>query len=170
MNSNIPVLLGCHRRRLDRARRLRLPSVWSPDTDQDWLLFPMHLFPLCKEVTHDLYLLPSSKHSLTTILETSAKHSKRAPTIIAALEVLRDSAIRLSLPPQLATSIRVGVTATRFTLSAAQIDWLGSRGRTLILVGAGTAIHLYTPAVWARAQQSLMGATSADLHSATDSS
>lgn len=155
MNIKNPILLGCHTRQLDANRRLRFPRMWSPESSQEWLLFPMFLFPLCEEKTHDLYLLPPSEHSLKVIIGTSSKHSKLAPTIKAALEVLRDEAVKRSLPNNLATSVQVGATATRFYLSKAQFDWLGCRRRKLILVGAVTAIHLYTPALWAKMQRGL---------------
>ena len=168
MNIKNPVFLGCHTRRLDRAGRLRLPRIWTPDQCRDWLLFPMHLFDPSPEALHDLSLLPQSKHTLQTILATSAMHAKRAPSTKAALEVLRGRATRLSLPSDIAISVRLGATATRFSFSKAQLKWLGVRGRALVLVGAATTIRFYSPAVWAKAQQSLTGLTSAGLSSAPD--
>ena len=168
MNNKNPVFLGCHQRRLDRARRVRLPGIWMLDRCQDWLLFPMHLYDPSTEAVHDLSLLPVSNHTLQTILAIAAVHATRAPTTKAALEALRDRATGLSLNSDVATSVQLGNTATSLSLTKAQLIWLGARGRTLVLVGAATSIRLYSPAMWAKAQKSLKGATSADLYSAPD--
>jgi len=122
-----------------------MPIVWSIGGNQAWLLFPRHLVPPCSQISHSLYLLPVNEHSLRAILATSPAHTACAPTAEAVLNVLRAPARQHALPPSVTTVIRTTPTATRFTLTTAQLTWLGCHGRTLIVVGALNAARIYTP-------------------------
>ena len=150
---NLPMLIGCHRRLLDASRRLRLPVHWSFGRSQTWLLFPRHIVPPCDQVSHSLYLLPVSEHVLRAILSTSPAHTGCAPTAKAVLDVLRAHARGHALDPSVATVIRTTPTATRLTLTKAQVEWLGCRGRTLLFFGGLNAARMFTPAEWSRVKR-----------------
>ena len=145
-----PLLLGCYQRRLDSDRRLRLPTVWAPGNAQTWLLYPQKLYPHCKEVAQMLYLLPTGEESLRSNISGWPGNTVKAPTLGALLEILRGRARRFSLPPDIATAIRINPASTRFALTKAQIDWLGCRGRVLTLTGVAISARICTPAVWAK--------------------
>ena len=153
----VPILTGCHKRRLDVSRRLRMPMVWSVDGDQTWLLFPRHVVPPCDQVSRSLYLLPVNEHSLRAILAASPAHTNCTATVEAVLDVLRARARQHALDPSVATVIRTTPTATRFTLTKAQIGWLGCRGRILVLTGALNAAQIHTPTAWAKEQRGTSG-------------
>jgi len=147
-----PALLGCYRRRLDGDRRLRLPGTWTPRGGCTWLLFPRHLLPPCQQTSRELFLIPAGREVLREIVSTSRTNAG-APSIEAALALLRENAGRLSLAQGIATAIRIGPTSPRFTITAAQLNWLGCRGRTLILAGGLTSARILTPAKWAAWQR-----------------
>ena len=157
-------LTGCSKRRLDASRRLRMPTAWCIGRSQTWLLFPRHIVPPCDQVSHSLYLLPVNEQSLRTIAASSTVHTACAPTIGAVLNVLRDHARQHAFDPSVATVIRTTPTATRFTLTKAQLTWLGCRGRTLVVVGALNAARIYTPTEWAKAQRSAGRLLNVDRH------
>ena len=143
-----PALLGCHRHRLDGGRRLRLPATWTPSQAETWLLFPRHLLSPCQQASRELCLIPAGGEVLRQIPSTSTTRAG-APTIHIALALLREIARRLSLAPCIAKAIHIGPTSPRFTLTTAQLNWLGCRGRTLILAGGLTNARILTPAKWA---------------------
>jgi hypothetical protein len=149
-----PMLTGCIKRRLDASRRLRMPTAWSIGSSQTWLLFPRHIVPPCDQVSHSLYLLPVNEPSLRAIIASSPTHTACAPTLDAVLDLLHAQARRHALDPSVATAIRTTPIATRFTLTKAQIEWFGSRGRTLVVVGALNAARIYTPTAWANVKRS----------------
>jgi len=130
-----------------------MPTAWSIGSSQTWLLFPRHIVPPCDQVSHSLYLLPVNEQGLRVIAASSPAHSACAPTPETALDVLRAQARQHALDPSVATVIRTTPTATRFTLTKAQIEWLGCHGRPLIVVGALNAARIYAPTAWAKAQQ-----------------
>ncbi len=127
-----------------------MPTAWSIGSSQTWLLFPRHIVPSCDQVSRSLYLLPVNEHSLRAILATSPAHTACAPTPEAVLDLLHAYARQHALDSSVATVIRTTPTATRFTLTKAQITWLGCRGRTLIVVGALNAARISAPAAWAK--------------------
>ena len=49
--------------------------------------------------------------------------------------------------------IWLALAALPFTLTEAQIEWLGCGGRTLVIVGALNAAQIYTPTAWAKVQR-----------------
>jgi len=157
------MITGCHKRRRDTSRRLRMPLAWSIGGNQAWLLFPRHIFPPCDQVSHSLYLLPVNDQSLRAIIATSPAHAACAATIEAVLDVLHASARQHALDPSVATVIRTTPTATRFMLTKAQIGWLGFRGRTLVITGALTAGRIHTPSAWAKEQRGTLGTKSRTL-------
>ena len=138
-----PSLTGCTRCRLDASRRLRLPAAWSSGSSQTWLLFPRHIVPPCPQVTHSLYLLPVNEHSLRAIISSSPANTGLRPSPKAVLDMLRAHARQHALYPSVATVIRTTPTATRFTLTKAQLAWLGCRGRTLLFFGGLNAAQIY---------------------------
>jgi hypothetical protein len=71
-------------------------------------------------------------------------------TVKALLEILRGNARRLSLPSDLATAVGIDPGSGRFALTRAQTDWLGGRGRTLVLAGVLTHARVCSPAYWER--------------------
>ena len=121
-----------------------MPTAWSIGRSQTWLLFPRHIVPPCEQISRSLYLLPVNEHVLRAILSSSPAHTACAPTPEAVLDLLHAYARQHALDPSVATVIRTIPTATRFTLTKAQITWLGCRGRTLIVVGALNAARIYT--------------------------
>jgi hypothetical protein len=147
-------LTGCYKRRLDASRRFRLPMAWCDGDNQTWLLFPRHIVPPCDRIFRSLYLLPVNEHSLRAILSTSPAHTAGAPMLDAVLDVLRAHARQHALDPSVATVTRTAPTATRTTLTTAQIGWLRYRGRTLIIVGSLNAAWIYTPTEWAKVKRS----------------
>jgi hypothetical protein len=151
---NPPILTGCHKRRLDASRRLRMPTAWSIGSKQTWLLFPRHIVPPCNDVSRSLYLLPVSEHSLRMVLATTPTPTAYAPTADAVIEVLRAHACQHALDSSVTTVFRTTPTATRFTLTKAQIEWLSCHGRTLVVVGALNAAWIYTPTAWAEVKRS----------------
>lgn len=143
-----PLLLGCHKRQVDIDRRVRLPTSWAPNHAQVWLVFPHHLFPPCRIVSKSLCLLPSSKHSVSTILGAFPGLTAQSPSVKLALEALKRRGRQLSLDPGLATAIRITPSLTRFALTKRQIAWLGCRGRTLVLHGKMNIASIHSPTAW----------------------
>jgi len=88
--------------------------------------------------------------SLCKTQPTSPAQATCAPTIEEALNVLRIYARQHDLDPSVATVIRITPTDNRFTLTKAQIKWLGCRGRTLELSGKLNYANIYTPTTWAK--------------------
>ena len=144
------LLVGYHRRRIDPDRRVRLPAFWAPDKTQTWLLFPPHLFSPGKAEGKDLGLFPTGGASLNAKIPASVDCATSVSTFKALLEILQGNAKRLSLPPDLATAVRINPAFGRFTLTEAQIDWLGGRGRTVVLAGVLTHARIRTPTVWCK--------------------
>jgi len=122
-----------------------MPAAWSIGGSQTRLLFPRHIVPPCDQIFHSLNLLPVNEHILRAIIASSAAHIACAPTPQTAFDVLRAHARQHSLDPSVATVIRTTPTATRFTLTKAQLASLGCRGRTLVFVGALNAARIFTP-------------------------
>lgn len=148
-------LTGCIKRRHDASRRLRMPAAWFIGSSQTWLLFPRHIVPPCDQISHSLYLLPVNEQSLRAIAASLPAHSACSPTVEEMLDVLHAQARQHALDPSVATVIWTTPTATRFTLTKAQIEWLGCHGRALIVVGALNAARIYTPHVWAKEQRGM---------------
>ena len=130
-----------------------MPAAWCIGGNQAWLLFPRHIVPPCDQVSHSLYLLSVNEQGLHGIAASSPTLTACAPTLEAVLDVLHAQARQRALDPSVATVIRTTPTATRCTLTKAQIEWLGCHGRTLIVVGALNAARIYTPHVWAKEQR-----------------
>ena len=141
------LLVGYHRRRIDPDRRVRLPAFWAPDKTQTWLLFPPHLFSPGKAEGKDLGLFPTGGDSLNAKIRGSGCAASGS-TFKALLESMWANARRLSLPPDLATAVRINPASGRFALTRAQIDWLGSRARTVVIAGVLTHARICTPTVW----------------------
>jgi hypothetical protein len=156
MERNIP-LLGSHKRRLDAYHRLRLPAAWLTDSARAWLLFPEGLIPPCKQVSHSLCLLPVSERALRHFIDTSPTRFMGTATPELALDVLRSHARRHALDPKVATVIRTTPVTSRFTLTQAQLDWLGCRDRALLVLGGLSTARIYTPAGWAKIRRSVRG-------------
>jgi len=131
-----------------------LPKAWSIGGQQTWLLFPRHIVPPCDDVSRSLYLLPVSEHSLRLVLATTPAPTAYAPTADAVIEVLHAHARQHELDPSVATMIRTTPTATRFTLTKAQIEWLSCHGRTLVVVGALNAARIYASTEWGKVRRS----------------
>ncbi|HXC01997.1 MAG TPA: hypothetical protein VNU49_05045 [Opitutaceae bacterium] len=163
MERNIP-LLGLHKRQLDAYRRLCLPAAWSTDSARVWFLFPRDIMPPCNPVFRSLYLLPVDGSSPRNIIATSPTRIMGTPTPELALDVLRSHARRHTLDPKVATVIRTTPSTSRFTLTLAQLDWLGCRGRTLLVLGTLNIAWIYTPAGWAK----LNDKTDRNLHDGQD--
>lgn len=141
-----PVLVGCHRRRLDANHRLRLPAVWAPESKLMWLLCPQHLLLPNIEATRELSLFPTDAASMG--VPSAFAHVAGAPTLEALLELLRDRAGRASLAPTVATAVQINPTQARFAISIAQLAWLGYHGRVIILAGVLTHARICTSPVW----------------------
>jgi hypothetical protein len=131
---------------------MRMPMAWSIDGNQTWLLFPRHIVPPCEQVSHSLFLLPVNDQSLRAIIALSPAHTNCTATVEAVLNMLREHAPQHALDPSVATVIRTTPTDTRFTLTKAQIGWLGCRGRTLAIAGWLSAARIFTPTEWAKEQ------------------
>jgi hypothetical protein len=190
--SKAPLITGCHKRRRDTSRRLRMPLAWSIGGNRTWLLFPRHIVSPCDQASHSLYLLPVNERSLRAIIldsavealaprsgerqqadsvstaefritMSSAAHTASSLTVGAVLDILHARARQHALDPSVATVIRTTPTATRFTLTKAQIGWLGCQGRTLVITGALNAARVLTPRVWAKEQRGTLGTKSRTL-------
>jgi hypothetical protein len=61
---------------------------------------------------------------------------------------MRNNARRLSSPPALVTAVRINPADGRFALTKAQINWLGSRARTVVIAGIVTQARICTGTVW----------------------
>lgn len=145
-----PLLVGCHKHRIDADRRVRLPAFWAAGITQMWLIFPLHLFPPGKSEGRELRLIPTGGDSLNTKIRASFGCAALGSTFKALLEIMRDNARRLSLPLNLATAVRINPASGRFALTRAQIDWLGRRARTVVIAGVVTHARVCTPTVWSK--------------------
>lgn len=157
---NPPMIVGCHKRRLDASRRLRLPVHWLIAGNQTWLLFPRHIVPPWKQDTRPLYLKPVNDSVIREILSSSPSHVACAPTVETVHDVLCIHAQRLALDPSVASVIRTTPNSRRITLTKAQVTWLGCRGRTLIVVGSLIAARIFSQPAWAREQRRMRSAIS----------
>ena len=141
--------MGLSKRGIDRHRRLSLPSAWLPDEPEIWLLCPGHLIPSHPDYSPSwLYLFPATPNRLMTILPQLPGGAGWTASL--ALYLLRREAERRSLPPLIATSIRVRSDLTRFTLTPPQKAWLGYRGLHVVLLGMGDIAIMLSPKSWAR--------------------
>lgn len=143
-----PILTGSYRRRLDSSRRFRLPPSWNAGAPGSWLISPEHLYKLPERSPGRLLLIPVTAKNLKFILNLSPGNYGRPRTIEKAIEVLRANASTCGLPPSVATAFRTISGSTRFCLTKAQLRWLGIHARTIVIIGAGHIMYLYSPAAW----------------------
>jgi hypothetical protein len=147
------LLLGLHKRQLDAYRRLCLPAPWCIGGARVWLLFPEGIVPPYNQASHSLCLLPVNEPALRHLIATSQTQVMGTPTPELALGVLRSHARLHAFDPKVATVIRTTPSIFRFTLTQAQLGWLGCRGRILVFIGAVSTARVYTPADWAKIER-----------------
>jgi hypothetical protein len=115
------------------------------------------------EFNRELLLQPTDAESLKSRVPAWTHQSVSTTTPTGLLKELRKIAQRLSLPPSLATAIRIDPRSRRFVLTPAQINWLGCRRRKLILHGALTHGRICAPAAWAKLVRVASTATKPDV-------